>query len=277
MNTVLKNTLLVGSGLIVGGAVGFIVGQRLAYKSAARQVDELMEEMTKEIDKTMAEIKRGLPIAFDESYFEEDIVLDEDEALLVIPEGEQEGLVIEPDADSQIDVKALIEKMQSQKVDDFQKVTYPGQDDEPDDDSDAVTDDEYDNTPTPTVPEFVSVRDPNGPYLISIDEFMQEAADDSSPFSAVEMVYYDGDDVLIDSKRTQVPDINATIGRKNLNKFGKGTTDPSQMYIKNERLELVIEVTKDDDTYTHAILGHIPFDDADLAPKVLRMRPGDGE
>jgi hypothetical protein len=75
-----------------------------------------------------------------------------------------------------------------------------------------------------------------------------------------------------------VSEIDETVGRKNLSKWGEGTTAPDQVYIRNERLEADIELTKDDQTYTRVILGIIPEEEiARSMIKPLKMRDGDDE
>lgn len=157
----------------------------------------------------------------------------------------------------------FVDRYRDRPVSNFGGVTFPGQTD----------DDDSEEEPQSSVPGFKTVRDPNGPYLISIDEYMDE---NESPFTKVEMTYFDGDDTLIDSRQQPLPDLDKYIGRKNLERFGEGTTDPDQMYIRNERLEVDIEVTRDENTYTRAILQIIPEDEiARSMLKPQKMRDGD--
>ncbi len=118
-----------------------------------------------------------------------------------------------------------------------------------------------------TVPDFVLVRDPNGPYVISIDDFMDPETD--PPFTKVEMRWFAGDNKVVDSRDDLVP--MSTVGQVNTTKFGEGTTDPNQVYIRNERFGLDIELTREDGLYLHEVLGQ---DYPDKSP-VLRMREGD--
>ena len=156
----------------------------------------------------------------------------------------------------------FIEKYRNRVPSEYGGVTFPGQ----------VTDDQEPEASVSAVPGFVTVRDPHGPYVISIDQYME----DDSPFSKIELTYFDGDDTLIDSREQIVQDVNGTIGSKNLEKFGQGTTDTSQVYIRNERLEIDIEVTRDTNTYSRAVLGIIPKEElARSMTKPLKMREGD--
>lgn len=152
-------------------------------------------------------------------------------------------------------------------------VTYPAQhvfDDDQDDDAEEKTPEE----PQSSVPEWKTVRDPNGPYLISIDEYMDQ---NETPFIKVEMTYFEGDDVLVDIRGEVAPEIDRTVGLNNLDKWGQGTTDADVVYIRNERLEVDIELTRDEGTYSRKILGIIPEDELRRSTfKPLKMRDGDG-
>lgn len=137
-----------------------------------------------------------------------------------------------------------------------------------------ITADDSDEEPEPTNPEFVFRRDPHGPYVISLDMFMDQY--DDSPYTKMEMTYFEEDDTLIDSREHIVPNLEDIIGRKNLSKFGVGTTDEDQVYIRNERIEADIEVTRDERSYTRVVLGIIPDDEVKRSmTKPLKMRHGD--
>lgn len=168
------------------------------------------------------------------------------------------------DPDAIAKLAEFVERYKDRPVEGFGGVSFPGQ----------VHDDEEEETPVSSVPGFVTVRNPDGPYIISIDEFM----DDEDPYTKTELTYFDGDDTLTDTNDQIVPDIDRTIGRNNLHSWGTGTTDPEQVYIRNERLEMDFEVTKDDGTYTRKILGIMTDDEiARSMTKVQKMRDGDGD
>ena len=156
-----------------------------------------------------------------------------------------------------VDARAFVEQFADRKVGDFGGVTFPGQ-----------TDDDDDDIPIKTVPDFIVVRNPNGPYVISIDDYMDPDTD--PPFTKVEMRFFAGDRVVVDARDDQVP--MSTVGEPNLERFGEGTTDPSQVYIRNERLAIDIELTREDGLYLHEVLGQ---DYPDKTP-ILKMREGDG-
>lgn len=167
-----------------------------------------------------------------------------------------EDFTVEGQAPS-IDARAFVEQFKDRNISDFTPgVTFNGQADEDDLD-----------TPIKSVPDFILVRDPNGPYVISIDDYMDPETD--PPFTKVEMRWFKGDNVVVDARDDQVP--MSTVGQQNTLRFGEGTTDPSQVYIRNERLSIDIELTLENGLYLHEVLGQ---DFPDKTP-VLKMRERD--
>lgn len=103
-------------------------------------------------------------------------------------------------------------------------------------------------------------RDPENPYVISIDQFMTEADQ-----GKISVTYYELDDVLIDDNEDQIPDINGVLGDDWLNRFGQQSHDPDMVYVRNEALANDFEVTRDPRSYKEVHLGYIP--DPDENPK----------
>lgn len=91
-------------------------------------------------------------------------------------------------------------------------------------------------------------RNPDNPYIITIDEYM----DDDQGYSQSTLTYYKGDDVLTDE--LDMPIYNAERIASPLI-FGKGSRDPSIVYIRNERLEAEYEVIIDHGYFQVEILG----------------------
>lgn len=286
MNTKVKAAIFIGSGLVAGFGAGFFFGRRAAYIKAGRDVDAWAAEQEKSIeeykDALARETKTGKYSTINEAaeaIFQGGGIYTDDESgrHAALPDEtngstdpEYEDGIISPDTpegqpeDEGVDVKGLIAKFRDQPISELGGVSYPGQEDDSADETDF---------PIPSVPCFVTVRDPERPYLISIDDYME----DDSPFAKVEMTYFEGDGVLVDTNDAIVPNIEAVVGSHNLDKWGQGTTDPEQVYIRNERLEIDIELTHDDNTYTRSVLKIIPSDEEERSMrKPLKMREDDG-
>lgn len=97
--------------------------------------------------------------------------------------------------------------------------------------------------------EDIEDRDPNFPYIISHDEFYKH------DYASMELTYYVEDDVLSDDKDEPIPDIDAIIGPNALGWFGRGSKDPRVVYICNEDLETVFEVTRKEGSFSEIVLG----------------------
>jgi hypothetical protein len=93
------------------------------------------------------------------------------------------------------------------------------------------------------VPEFsyddeYELRGTDQPYIISQDQYLLMSFENYDT-----LLYYEGDRVLA-TTGDEVMSIEDTIGHENLMKFGKLTSDPNAMYIRNERLDTDFEVIR---------------------------------
>jgi len=91
-------------------------------------------------------------------------------------------------------------------------------------------------------------RDPENPYIIHRDEY----EDNEKEFSQSTLTYYRGDNVLCDEN--DMPIYNAERIAAPLT-FGKGSQDPSIVYICNEKLEALYEVILDTGYFQVEVLG----------------------
>jgi hypothetical protein len=98
-------------------------------------------------------------------------------------------------------------------------------------------------------------RDPEFPYILSKEEFL--AAEPGWP--QISLTYYAGDDVLSDISDVVV-EIDDTIGREILSRFGHGSGEENVVYVRNVKLEVDYDVNRSFGTYAHEVAG---FDDED--------------
>ena len=96
--------------------------------------------------------------------------------------------------------------------------------------------------------EEMPTRTPEVPYVIHVDEYM----DNDTNNSQSTLTYYAGDKILVDELDT--PIYNAEKVASPLI-FGHGSKDPSIVYIRNERLEADYEVLLDHGFYQVEVLG----------------------
>lgn len=105
------------------------------------------------------------------------------------------------------------------------------------------------------------------PHLISRMEFEE----DYEGYDQDTVVYYEGDDTLCDALTgAPIEDIEAVIGRRHLDMFGKLSEDPEIVYVQNDRIETKYEVARNDGYYSVIVLG---LDPEDVGAKSPKQRP----
>lgn len=114
-----------------------------------------------------------------------------------------------------------------------------------------------------------ATRDPELPYLISVQEFMDE-----KEFTKLNIVYYEEDDSLVDDGDRLIPDVEGTVGSAQLSRFGELSEDPNIVYVRNEKMEVDFEIIKDKRSYAKFIMGFDP-EDEEKGPKIRKMRDHD--
>lgn len=113
-------------------------------------------------------------------------------------------------------------------------------------------------------------RDPLFPYIISEDEFMENEGNREQ----TQVTYYQGDDILADSKDEVIADVNGTVGEDNLTRFGHGSENENIVFVRNEKLDLEFEVERSFGNFAEEVQGFIKH--SHDSRKVLRFRGDDG-
>ena len=95
-------------------------------------------------------------------------------------------------------------------------------------------------------------RSPDHPYVIHYDE-----RDEFEGYSEMTLTYYEADDVLCNERDEIVTpeERDRLVGEKNLERFGHGSNDPSIVYVRNDSLELMMEVVKSPNSYAEEVHG----------------------
>jgi hypothetical protein len=96
----------------------------------------------------------------------------------------------------------------------------------------------------------VSERLPGKPYIIHVDEQHEHEG-----YTEMSLIYYAGDDVLCDYHDTPVDDKEKVAGEANLEKFGHGSGDPNIVYVRNDALEIEMEIVKNEGSYAEVVHG----------------------
>lgn len=98
-------------------------------------------------------------------------------------------------------------------------------------------------------------RSPNRPYVIHLDE-----REEYDTYDGVTWTYYEEDDVLCNELDEVIDkdDRERIVGEANLNKFGHGSGDPTVVYVRNDKLEMVIEICQSPNSYAEEVHGFAP-------------------
>ena len=98
-------------------------------------------------------------------------------------------------------------------------------------------------------PYEIANRNPDEPYVIHQDERRE-----SPGYAEVAYTYYAGDDVLVDENNIPLPHGDLIVGQENL-KFGHGADDENVVFVRNEKLELIMEICRTPKSYEEEVLG----------------------
>lgn len=220
----IKIAALLGGGVAVGATVG-ILATRDHFKSKYR--DELEEEI------------KHVKYAFQQNDEKEDAGWDFNE-VAVRPIDDVAQQVETAPATVINQYTALIREQGYVMVEGERYDT--GGDDDPDDDGPSNEQLAAAALDADSIP----ARVPGRPYIIGIEEYMNE-----TEYDKVSLVYYDEDGVLADN-RDQIVDL--TVIGNFTDHFGRGSQDPLIVYVKNEKLGTIFEVVKDEQSYSKLIL-----------------------
>jgi hypothetical protein len=98
-------------------------------------------------------------------------------------------------------------------------------------------------------------RSPLRPYVIH-----REERDEREAYDGVTFTYYEADDVVCNERDEVVPaeDRERIFGEANLEKFGHGSSDATTVYVRNDQLEMDIEIIRSPNSYAEEVHGFEP-------------------
>jgi hypothetical protein len=94
-------------------------------------------------------------------------------------------------------------------------------------------------------------RDESKPFVISHDEYY----DDEPGYQKLAITYYTEDDVLADDKDAPLPNWMEVAGPFK-SRFGEASGDPLVVFVRNKRLEVDFEISKDLRSFAQVVLGY---------------------
>jgi hypothetical protein len=88
----------------------------------------------------------------------------------------------------------------------------------------------------------------------------REERDEADAYDSVTFTYYEADDVICNERDEVIPegDRERIFGEANLEKFGHGSGDATTVYIRNDQLEMDIEVIRSPNSYAEEVHGFEP-------------------
>jgi hypothetical protein len=113
---------------------------------------------------------------------------------------------------------------------------------------------------------FDSRPDPDNPYIISQEDFMQN----EGSFEQPTLTYYEKDDKLTDEREDLIDDVDKVVGLEFKVNFGEGSSDENTVHVRNERLRMDFEIVRSEGAYAVEVLGmdEVPMD----TPRSRRQR-----
>lgn len=102
--------------------------------------------------------------------------------------------------------------------------------------------------------EFTEIHPEPGtrePHIISADSFRD---DETELQQKISITYYDGDDTLVDERDVPMRELAPTVGEEFWQHFGELSEDPEIVYIRNRRLQIDFEITRDERSYAEVVL-----------------------
>jgi hypothetical protein len=111
----------------------------------------------------------------------------------------------------------------------------------------TIDEDEWD------IKKEIETRSPHRPYVLHQEEFFAEEME-SEDFIQSTLIYYAGDDVLVDQEEKILYNRAELVGDC-LNKFGHGSGDPNTVYVRSMEQRMEYEVIRDPGHYSVEVQG----------------------
>ena len=96
--------------------------------------------------------------------------------------------------------------------------------------------------------EELASRSEASPHIIHVDEFVENETE----YTQSSLIYYVGDDILVDEKESPIYNHHQVIGDIT---FGHGSGDPNIVYVRNDKRKAEYEIFKHEGSWTIDVLG----------------------
>lgn len=97
------------------------------------------------------------------------------------------------------------------------------------------------------------LRTEDAPYIVTHDEYFTNDDD----YDLVSLTYFENDRTLVYEmdELKPVDDIDGLIGRDHLVRFGSGSGDDDKVYVRNDKVQNMYEITRSTGSYAEEVLG----------------------
>jgi len=212
-----KSPLVTGAVAISSLAIGVVVGYRVAEKRLTVQFEERLIRETAGMRKFYTLHQKTYP---DPTAAAEDLI-------------------------SSVEGEVVSEKIAYHKI---VKSEYRPEDDPEEEVAIEAEYGEDDGTVTSNV--FETKVDHEKPYLISQEEFMEN----EGGLNEATLTFYEKDHILADERDDVIENFDLVVGERNI-QFGVGSSDKNTVHIRNEKLGMVFEVLRSENSYAQDVLG----------------------
>lgn len=131
----------------------------------------------------------------------------------------------------------------------------------------------YDPDPEWDWAEELADRDTSGPYVIHLEEFLENEYEHNQ----LAITYFAGDEVLTDESDFPVMSVNDIVGLVNLERFGSGSGDANTVFVRNEKLQTDYEISRSSGKFGVEVAGFMDspseFEHAATRERMRRSRP----
>jgi hypothetical protein len=233
----MTNHRLIATAVGVGSfAVGAVVGFKVAEQRLAKQFEDRVEKETEDLRVFYTNAGSTKKYATPEEAVKD----------LVTPKVAEEALREYAGKDGTIMYNKVVKSSAAETVVDSGKVH-------------EIT------TVERNVFEAAKERNPDEPYIISQEEFMEN----EPSYNQSTVTYYVKDDVLTDERDDVIEEVENVLGLDFKVSFGEGSSDENSVHVRNERLQMDFEVMRDEDSYAQKVLG---LEDSPVEPPNKRIR-----
>jgi hypothetical protein len=220
-----KSVSLVFGGLVVGAAVGFYLGYRFNREKIKAEV---FAESEVEIEKIRTFYQQERSLASQEKPSIEEVI-------------QERGYLTEVEEKKTTKPKSAARKRPTKPpVVVAEAVIPPPTPPPPPKDEELVWDYEAE----------LAARTPELPYVLHQEEFKSS----ETGYRQVVYTYYAGDDVLVGEDERPLPHADIIVGQNNL-KWGHGADDIDVVFVRNEHMELEMEICRTSASYEEEVLG----------------------